>query len=355
MKAGRLLLSAWLSGPVSATPLSAQEPEQVSGEVTCAECVITLDTIVTIGGLDGPGLDVVSGFSGVAVDRRDRLLVWTGYGSSEISVFDSTGEYLRTIGGAGQGPGEYRSVSYVGVGRRYIHVFDSQNGRTMLDHDFRVVRTDRFPGQILSVAVVGDDVAVFAGNIPTPAAVGHSLHLLWPSGEMASYGYDGETYLSQTTPGTTGTSVAGRGGTVWTVQRHVNRIVRWDLAPEPRVGRVFDRHVVEFIEGGDAFAPATLGEAMLDDRGLWIVWHGADPDWKGPPPTSRKRSELPLVELRDSWLDLVDPATGRTIARYQQDGALSSPVAGSSYLLGYEETDAGVPYLHILEPRLSRR
>ena len=120
--------------------LSAQEAVQVSGAVSCADCVITLDTIVTIGGLDGPGLHVVTQVSHIAVDRHGLILI-TESGQSEISVFDSTGKFLRTVGRPGEGPGEYRSISHLGVGPRYIHVFERQEGRTMLDHDF--IRTGR--------------------------------------------------------------------------------------------------------------------------------------------------------------------------------------------------------------------
>ncbi|MDE2983167.1 MAG: 6-bladed beta-propeller [Gemmatimonadota bacterium] len=288
-----LLLLALVVDHATAMRIGAQEPEQVPGEVTCAECVITLDTVVTIGGLDGPGLNVVSMFSSVAVDRKGRILVWEG-GEAEISVFDSTGRYLRTAGRRGEGPGEYRSISHIGVGPRYIHVFEYHEGRTMLDHDFQVVRIDRFPGQILSAAVVSDDVVVFVADVPTPASVGHQLHILRPSGEMASYGHDGEVYSSDLTPwATTRTAVAGEDNTVWAVPLEVNRLVRWDLAPEPNVGRIFDRRVAEFDEGGDAFAPARLGSAMLDDRGLWLSWHTADPDWTGPPPSLDSRVPTP--------------------------------------------------------------
>lgn len=119
----RILILMIGAGHCAAIQLSAQEPEQVSGEVTCAECVITLDTVVTVGGLDGPGLELVSMFSGVAVDQRGRILVWQA-AEAEIAVFDSTGTYLQTIGGRGEGPGEYQSISFIGVGRRYIHVFE---------------------------------------------------------------------------------------------------------------------------------------------------------------------------------------------------------------------------------------
>ena len=356
MRVAYILLSSLLADHNIPTPPRAQEPEHVSGEVTCAQCVITLDTVVTIGGLDGPGLDVVSMFSGVAVDPRGRILVWEA-GEAEISVFDSTGRYLRTVGGSGEGPGEYRSISYVGVGPPYIHVFEYHEGRTMLDHDFQVVRSDRFPGEVLSAAVVSSDLAVFVAAVPTPASIGHQLHLLRPSGEMTSHGYHGGVYSSESTPWATRVAVAGKDDTVWAVPREVNRLVRWDLSPEPRMGRIFERRVAAFDEGGDAFMPATLGSAMLDDRGLWLTWHTADPDWTGPPPSpeSLRPSTLDVDKLRDGWLDLVDPDNGRTIARYRQDEAFDGFAAGSRYVVGYEETEAGVPFLHILEPRLSRR
>lgn len=350
-----VLLSAVAVHCATVEYLRTQEPEQVSGDVTCPECVITLDTVVTIGGLDGPGLDVISMFSDVAVDRRGRVLVWS---EAEISVFDSTGTYLRTVGRRGEGPGEYQSISHIDVGPRYIHVFDRHEGRTMLDHDFEVVRTDRFPGQVLSAAVLGDDVVVFIADVPTPASVGHVFHMLPPSGEMTSYGYDGAVYPSELmTLATTRTAVTGRNDTVWAVPRESNRLVRWDLAPEPKMARVFERRVAEFDEGGDEFMPATLGSVLLDDRGLWLVWHTADPDWTGQLPSYENLtpSAIDVDQLRDAWLDLLDPHTGRTIARYHQDDALGGFAGGSSYVVDYEETDAGVPYLNILEPRLYRR
>ncbi len=163
MKRPRILLLIFGAVHATAVCLLAQEPEVVSGEVTCGDCVITLDTVVTIGGLDGPGLHVVTLMSHVALNRLGRILV-SGTRQSEISVFDSTGKFLRTLGREGEGPGEYRSIRHIGVGSRYIHVFDFRAGRTMLNHDFVVVRTDRFPGTITSAVVKSNDEVVFAGR-----------------------------------------------------------------------------------------------------------------------------------------------------------------------------------------------
>ena len=122
MRRSRILLLALGAVHATAACLSAQEPEIVSGEVTCGDCVITLDTVVTIGGLDGPGLHVVTRYSHVAVDRRGRILVAdVRVRQSEISVFDSTGSFLRTVGRQGERPGEYGLISHIGVGPKYIH------------------------------------------------------------------------------------------------------------------------------------------------------------------------------------------------------------------------------------------
>ena len=308
-----------------------------------------MDTVVTIGGLDGPGLHVVTVLSHVAVDRNDRFLIGEAR-LAEFSVFDSTGRFLRTVGRRGEGPGEYRSIRHIGVGPQYIHVFDGNVGRTMLDHDFAVVRTDRFPGSVTSTVVKSDDGVVFAGEVPTAESVGHQLHVLGPSGELLSYGYGGGVYPPAFGMRMSSLSsvVVGNDDTLWLLPDRTNRLVRWDLEPEPRVGKVLDRSVAEF----DADSTRRNNAGMLNDRGLWITWHTQDPRWTGTMgpefPTDPPRKWL------DGWLDLVDPTTGRTLARHHQDGVFLHSVAGAGYLVAYHETDAGIPFLHILEPGLSR-
>ena len=204
---------------------------------------------------------------------------------------------------------------------------------------------------------MSDNNVVFVAGVPTPGSVGHKLHILHPSGQIQSFGDDGGVYSSQLTRWTSQrSSVTGRGDTVWAVKKDANRIVRWDLGQEPRVGRLFEREVVEFDEGAPAelVYPRSLNlAASLDDRGLWIIWIAPDPEWAERVPPGGDETPAPPREVYDSWLDLVDPVTGRTIARHRHDGYLKDFVAGSSYVAEYHETDAGVPLLHVLEPRLS--
>lgn len=334
----------------TAVPLSAQDTLTVSGKVQCDDCAIALDTVVTIGGLDGPGIHVIEPGNSVAVDRLGRILV-AHYRHPEISVFDSTGTFLRTVGRAGEGPGEFQLIEHLDAGPEYIHVFDSR-GRTLFDYDFRVVRTDRFAGNLGNSFVTDDDDVVLTGDMRTIAAVGHSLHILRKSGEVVSVGGDNRVFLGRTTEQLS--PVGGGARNAWVVHRYPNRMTRWDLVGKPRATTVIDRVVEEYDKHDQELSPKPLNHgAMLDARGLWILWSGPDPRWKPTRDPARLRS-IPSERLLDSWLDLVDPATGHTVARYRDDYVLSRFANGSRYLVRYRETAAGIPSITLLNPRLSR-
>lgn len=134
---------------------------------------------VLIGALDGP-LEVMLGeVSRLAEDRDDGIYVLDAHGPI-IRHYDRTGAFIRTVGGPGDGPGEYRRLS-VGMvvdpaGTLYVH--DWGNGRVVrfspegraldpwrLDSPFLTtvpgtwVYSDR-PDRILVPAVVDDHPAL---------------------------------------------------------------------------------------------------------------------------------------------------------------------------------------------------
>ena len=340
-------------GLVLSPALTAQQPTPVSGEVTCAECVITLDTIATIGGWEDAGLHVITPFSQVAVDRRGRILV-THLSYPEISVFSPAGEYLGTVGRGGTADGEYEAIAHVNVGGRYIHVFEFQRGRTVLDHDFEVVRTDRSIPQVLSSVVTDTDEITFALHVPAGTGVAHQRLVLDMMGRTVSFGGADPVRRG---PQMQRFVVAGDEGTFWAARQQANRIVRWDLEPSPAVVRVFDRTVEEFERDNPAEQswPRSLNVgAMLDENGLWIAWQTPDADWTERISPGEPIPEVPWQTVLDGWLDLVDPSTGQTVARYQGDDALLGFAHGSRYVVSYHEPRAGGAYIYLLEPKLSR-
>ncbi len=316
----------------SAWPLSAQDTIQIAGdELTCPACVITVDSLVTIGGLDGPGLDVIDRASRVAVDRMGRILV-SFYRSAEISVFDSTGVFLRTFGRSGEGPGEYALINHVNAGPRYIHVFDIR-GRTVLDYDFEFVRQDQFPAQRSYSQVTDNEDVIFTGVVPTRASAGHPLHILPVSGEIESFGGRGPVVSN---PGWNLWKVTGDVRSLWTAERYEdevqeNRLILWDLAGAPRRWTAYERAVEEFDRSDDRY----ISTIKLNAQGLWVIWG---------------------VRNGVRRLDLVDPATGRTIARSRDDAVEGTFVDGTDamFLRSYHESDAGVPYITLFRVSLTR-
>ena len=270
LAAALLLLAA--SSAAAAPSLPAQEPVRVSSDVVCGECVITIDTVLTLGGLYGEGVEAIHETSTIVVDARERILIANAV-HPRIYVFDMEGRFLRTVGRRGEGPGEYHWISHINAGPRYIHVFEFHRGRTLLDHDFGFVRRDRFPGQVNQAFATDSEVVAFAAWVPSPAAAGHRLHLLAPSGEMESLG-DGDS--GYRTRESAGAIVTGDGVSLWNIEWLSTRVTRWDLLPKPAPARIWDRTVDEWDRhdlgpNGDAWPrPGNTG-AMLDESGLWIV------------------------------------------------------------------------------------
>ena len=353
-----LAIALWLAlgvafGQHPTTALRAQQPTQVSGEVSCAECVITLDTVATLGGWDDSGIPVITPFSRVAVDHQGRFLI-THLTYPAISVFSPSGEFLGMVGQRGEGPGEYEAIAHVNVGPRFIHVFDFRRGRTVLGRDLEVVRTDPSPGPVLSSVILGTDEVAYAVHAAEPAAVGHQLHILDRAGRIRRFGGDPPP---EPGPQSQRFLVAGDNSTFWAVRQQANRLVRWNLEPEPTVTRIFDRTVEPFERHNPPAEtwPRSLNVgSMLDDSGLWIAWQTPDPKWTERISPGGQVPEAPWQTVLDGWLDLIDPETGRTLARYRGDDALLGFAHGSRYVVAYHEPNSGGAYLHLLEPAVSR-
>ena len=340
----------------AAAPLSAaQDTITVSGEVTCADCRIVLDTVVTIGGLDGPGVETVHRVSMVAVDRLNRIYIGL-HRPPSISVFDPSGRFIRSIGRAGEGPGEYESISDINAGPRYIHVFDRHNGRTLLDYDFNVVRVDRFPGEILKTGVLESDAVAFSGMVGTRALAGYRFHMLDTLGAFTSFhlGPSGHFFPYLV--------AAADDGSLLFVPYGRNEIHRWELDPEPALAGVLRRRVAEYDRhlhlGPRDWPGVGIAGVRLDADGLWVAWNAPDPQAPERGPNDANPRELRHLhnQFKDGWIDLVDPATGLTVARHRHDFTFNGFADGSGhrYLLAYQETEVGVPYIHFLDLRLVR-
>ncbi len=73
------------------------------------------------------------------------------FGNRRIAVFDEHGEFSHSIGQAGQGPGEFRSISLVSVRDGYVTVLDDALQRTsVFDYRGRFIKHISFGSERIS-------------------------------------------------------------------------------------------------------------------------------------------------------------------------------------------------------------
>ena len=124
-------LAFFLCACTSATP-SAAVPEWTIGA----------EPTVTIGGESSreTELDHVSGAWRLSGDR----LAVVNAGTNDIRVFDSYGKFVRAFGRTGDGPGEFRQISWTGYAGDTAFIYDVEHKRVstvLLDSSPRLLKT----------------------------------------------------------------------------------------------------------------------------------------------------------------------------------------------------------------------
>ena len=149
---------------------------------------------------------------------------------------------------------------------------------------------------------------------------------------------------------------------MWGLQGLVNRVVRWTLGAEPSVVRIIERTVEAFDRGPHDRRPGVASNGIREDESgyLWILWVTPDPEWTEPevtgPQGPRPQHQPPLHEMFESYLDVFEPRTGRTLARHRNDGMIKFVngygASSARYVYAIEQNDAGVVYLHLMKAGL---
>ena len=107
-----------------------------------------LDSIpsVSIGGPDASGPTQFFRVQGVYLDRSNRLWVADG-ASGELRIFEEDGTHWKTMGGRGEGPGEFVQIRFLGAtSADAVLLGDSGADRiTVFDPEGEFVRTERLP------------------------------------------------------------------------------------------------------------------------------------------------------------------------------------------------------------------
>ena len=105
---------------------------------------VELQPILSLGGPDATGATQFYRVQHVHVDRQGALWVADGQ-SGEVRIFRPDGTHWKTIGGLGEGPGEFLQIRLLGSFRGdSVAVWDNANARlTLFDAEGEFVRTAR--------------------------------------------------------------------------------------------------------------------------------------------------------------------------------------------------------------------
>lgn len=164
--------------------LHAQRVVTISGAPACRGC-IELRRVAVLGGTSDPSS--VQPTANVARLADGSYYVTPTGAAGEISVYNSTGRYLRSIGRSGRGPGEFGDlITIVGATDTTLTLLDQSRYRwSVLDRMGRYLAggpielPSWYEGTRLS-----DGRFVFSSIVRTPDRAGFPLHILGRDGRI---------------------------------------------------------------------------------------------------------------------------------------------------------------------------
>ena len=100
---------------------------------------VSAQPALSIGAIQGDAPYLFHGILGVRRLSDGRLVV-ANVGTNELRFFDSTGRHLHTVGGEGDGPGEFRFMSLFWTRAGDTIVVSDARGLSILDPQGRFIR-----------------------------------------------------------------------------------------------------------------------------------------------------------------------------------------------------------------------
>lgn len=332
----------------------------IPDDVSCLSCEVMVEPVARLALEEVPDLEIVRPPATVTDNRGNHWLIIQPEG--RMVVFDSTGAFLRSVGGLGEGQGQFRWPSAgVAVGDSVV-IFDDRNRRAVVfGPDFQPRRSISLSEvrSVLDVSVLHwPDRVLLNAEINTPDRVGLPLHLVGLGGHaveiaLSSSLDDGRyNYLEQHLQRMV--LANSRQGQAWVAGRYRYRISRWDTAG--RWIERFERHPVWFegisdgLPGGPDKPPSPEMAAVREDSSghVWVFVHVPDLSW----PEAWADWEATRIwdpgELYRTLLEVVDPQSGRVQVRHEYlDGALLE-VIDEAHVMSYKLTPDGERIIQIL-------
>ncbi len=272
-----------------------------------------------------------------------------------VEVDSVSGEVIRTIGGIGDGPGEYRSVGLLLHRAGNLLVQNPQDGRFFVygpDGSFSRWFTTDVPVQMGDGLVLRGDTMVLAEPISNRDAFGLPMHLVTRDGiRVRSFGSDDRTVDPQFITPQLRLLAPNSDSSFWVGRRDRYRIELWNTAGvmeralEPE-REWFPRMVAD--PGDPAIVRPTtqmLGISRDVHGHLLVLIIRAPEDWKAVKPVDGQSDPPEWITRYELVVEVLDEETGVLMSSgTRQAMRTSGRFLGNGLLQGYGDAGDGASY-----------
>lgn len=302
----------------------------------------------------------------LARDRKGYYYLIEEASDGIVSVFDSAGRFLRTLGRSGGGPGEFRVPETVLLDAHdSVHVIDTRGWQhTVLGPapEWRYVRRTPVQPSTRVVLLSGGRLAINA-ELAAGNAAGMPLHLLSSQGVVErSFGAAGPLD-PKAHPWTRRRVVAPSANGFWAAHVLSYAIERWSR--DGKKLEELDREAPWFtpleapVFATSEHAPSPELVALREDASgrLWVLIVVAGPDWRrglGTPSVKRgsvvgwtKLDHIPQL-LFETVIEVIDPVRAELLASQRVPG-LYPFFVGTNQIGGYRTGADQVPVPEVRE------
>jgi hypothetical protein len=275
-----------------------------------------------------------------------------------VEVDTASGMVVRTIGGIGEGPGEYRHPGVMFMRGDSLLLQHATDGRfSMYDADGRHVRD--FPSDVPVQAGRGlrlrGDTLLLAEPGATAETFGLPLHLLSPTGaRIRSFGAEDRTIEPGRFVPRLRALTLESDSTFWVARRDRYEIELWSTRGQRERQLVMDRNwfpVMEQDPGDPSLERpvAQLGGLVRDSHGhLIVVLLRSTPDWRPRSAAAGEPDAVPGIVDKLGYFEVVvevlDPKTGALLDSTVVEGIRTlGDFLANGLLVGFVETPEGTP------------
>jgi len=299
---------------------------EIAAPAACSKCDLRLERVVALRDDVNLNRPIVGTSTSVVRDAAGRIFLIHNDDPSRIQIFEANGDYIRSLGSQGQGPGQFTAAAWLILDARgNLYVFDSVIQRmTVFSPAFDVLETRSFPQRLRILgALLLNEGFVVAGLSYREDSVGYPLHLLTRDLQITrSFGATDQTARPDMRVLQLRSIAKGTGGRIWSAPLNKYVIEEWEPA-DGTLHRAFVRDVNWFTPWyvGESISfetpPQPVLRSIWQDGGglLWVLATVGAEDWRDALYVGDDQ-ELVVLDrerLNDTFIEVIEPSTGRLL------------------------------------------